>query len=92
VGFAKTQQAFALIGVSVQSLSDGCCGMAGSFGYQHPELSFKIAQKQLLPNIALQDKTTKIVAAGSSCQQQMHDLSNRKGIHPALVFAEALNL
>ncbi len=92
VGFAKTQQAFALIGVSVQSLSDGCCGMAGSFGYQQSELSVKIAQKQLLPNIAKQDKTTKIVAAGSSCQQQMHDLSTRKGIHPALVFAEALNL
>jgi len=92
VGFTKTQQAFALIGVSVQSLSDGCCGMAGSFGYQQPELSFKIAQKQLLPNIDQQDKSAKIIASGSSCQQQMSDLSTRKGIHPALVFAEALNL
>lgn len=92
VGMTKTQQAFALIGVQVESLSDGCCGMAGSFGYQHPELSVKIAQKQLLPNIARQDKTRVIVAAGSSCQQQMSDLSERKGVHPAVVFANALGV
>lgn len=92
VGFAKTQQAFALIGVQVASLSDGCCGMAGSFGYQQAELSVKIAQKQLLPNIAQQNKTTKIVASGSSCQQQMSDLSARKAIHPALIFADAFKL
>ncbi len=92
VGFAKTQQAFALIGVQVASLSDGCCGMAGSFGYQHPELSVKIAQKQLLPSIAQQDETTKIVASGSSCQQQMSDLAGRKAVHSALIFADALKL
>lgn len=92
VGFAKTQQAFALIGVQVASLSDGCCGMAGSFGYQHPELSVKIAQKQLLPRIAKLSEATQIVASGSSCQQQMIDLADKKGIHPALVFADAFKL
>lgn len=90
VGIAKTQQAFALLGVQVQWLSDGCCGMAGSFGYQQAKLSLKIAQKQLLPRIAQQSEATIIVASGSSCQQQIADLSVKKAIHPAEVFAQAL--
>lgn len=92
VGIAKTQQAFALLGVEPKLLSDGCCGMAGSFGYQQPELSVKIAQKQLLPRIAQQDDTTLIIAAGSSCQQQIADLAVKTAMHPAEVFAQALEL
>ena len=92
VGIDKTQQAFALLGVKLQMLSDGCCGMAGSFGYQQPELSVKIAQKQLLPRLAQQDEATLIVASGSSCQQQIADLAVRKAMHPAEVFAQALGV
>ena len=92
VGIAKTQQAFALLGVEPQILSDGCCGMAGSFGYQQPELSVKIAQKQLLPRLEQQDEATLIIASGSSCQQQIVDLAVKKAMHPAEVFAQALEL
>lgn len=92
VGMAKTQQAFALIGVEPKMLSDGCCGMAGSFGYQQPELSVKIAQRQLLPRLAQQEKATLIVAAGSSCQQQIIDLAVKQAMHPAEVFAQALGV
>jgi len=55
-------------------------------------LSVKIAQKQLLPRLAQQDEATLIVASGSSCQQQIADLSLRKALHPAEVFAQALRL
>lgn len=92
VGVEVTRRAFGLLGVNVVSLSDGCCGMAGSFGYQQPALSKKIAEKQLLPNLSKQTEEVCTVAAGSSCQQQIKDLSTRQGQHPSLVFAAALGL
>jgi len=92
IGIMPTQKAFSRLGIQVQSLSDGCCGMAGSFGYQQQELSIKIAKKQLLPTLLDQAEDMVLVASGSSCQQQIGDLSSKKAVHPALVFAHAFNV
>ena len=58
----------------------GCCGMAGSFGYTHYDVSRTIAERKLLP--AVRDAKA-VVAAGTSCRHQMDDLAQVKALHPA---------
>ncbi len=61
----------------------GCCGMAGAFGYEkeHFDLSRKIAELVLVPEIQKTDQNTMIVANGFSCRHQIQDFSNRKSRH-----------
>lgn len=68
----------------------GCCGMAGTFGYEkeHMELSKKIAQQRLLPKLNETSKQTWVVSNGFSCRHQIADLTTRKPIH----IAEALRM
>lgn len=65
----------------------GCCGMAGAFGYQHPELSRRIAEDRLAPAARAGDL---VVAHGSSCRQQVTELTDRPAIHPAVLLAQQL--
>lgn len=61
----------------------GCCGMAGSFGYEseHYEVSKKISELVLVPEINKTDKDTLVVANGFSCRHQIHDFAGRKAVH-----------
>ncbi|MBK9255922.1 MAG: FAD-binding protein [Saprospiraceae bacterium] len=61
----------------------GCCGMAGSFGYEkeHFEISQKISNLVLIPEINKANSQTAIVANGFSCRHQIKDFSGRKAIH-----------
>ena len=70
-------------GAVIADTDAGCCGMAGSFGYEaeHGELSRRIAEQRLLPRIAVEDKDTQVVANGFSCRHQISDLSGRKPLH-----------
>lgn len=72
----------------VEEIPSGCCGMAGSFGYEieHDPISRKIAELTLLPTLRLLSDDTWIVASGTSCRQQILDGSNRRSLH----LAEAL--
>ncbi len=65
----------------------GCCGMAGAFGYEHPDLSRQIAEMQLLPATRTADL---VVAHGASCRQQIADLADRPTFHPAVLLAAQL--
>jgi Fe-S oxidoreductase len=70
----------------VDVLDAGCCGMAGSFGFEkeHYEVSVKVAGLALLP--ALADAPEALVAAtGTSCRHQVHDLAHRQARHPVEV-------
>ena len=58
----------------------GCCGMAGSFGYPHYDVSRTIAERKLLPAVR---NAKAVVAAGTSCRHQMDDLAQVKALHPA---------
>ncbi len=80
----------AIPGAAVETLDAGCCGMAGSFGYAHPVLSAKIAADRLLPAL-LERPDAVIVAAGTSCRTQMHDLANRRTRHLVEVLADHLD-
>jgi FAD/FMN-containing dehydrogenase/Fe-S oxidoreductase len=74
-------------GITVRSSGAGCCGMAGAFGYEHPELSRRIAEDRLAP--AMRDAPVAI-ASGTSCRQQIRDVAGRPALHPAEFLAGRL--
>ncbi len=75
-------------GAEVAEMNTGCCGVAGSFGYEHYELSMKIAEDRLLPTI--RDNSDAIIAApGTSCRAQIHD-AGYEARHPIAVLLAAL--
>jgi Fe-S oxidoreductase len=77
---------------SVHTLPTGCCGMAGSFGYEkeHYNVSMKIGGLVLFPAIEKEPATTLIAAAGTSCRHQIKDGVHRKAQHPAEILYDAL--
>lgn len=76
----------------VEVIPSGCCGMAGSFGYEkeHYEISMKVAELVLLPTIRKTDTTTWIAAAGTSCRHQIKDGVGRHSYHPVEILYDAL--
>jgi len=60
-------------GVKVDEVDSGCCGMAGSFGYEHHDLSMTIAEQRLLPAVRALSESTPLVACGFSCRHQVKD-------------------
>lgn len=77
---------------SVEVIPSGCCGMAGSFGYEkeHYDLSMKIGELVLLPAVRNQTEETIIAAPGTSCRHQIKDGTGRKALHPVEVLYNAL--
>ena len=67
---------------SAQIIPSGCCGMAGSFGYEHYDVSMKIGELVLFPAVRNKTKHTKTVAPGTSCRQQILDGTDEKSLHP----------
>ena len=74
-------------GLAATPSGAGCCGMAGAFGYAHPELSRDIAEQRLAPAARQADF---VVAHGSSCRQQVADVARRPAVHPAVLIAAQL--
>ena len=66
--------------------------MAGSFGYEaeHYEISMIMAERRLLPAVREADQETLIVAAGTSCREQIKHGAERKALHPAEVLRAAI--
>jgi FAD/FMN-containing dehydrogenase/Fe-S oxidoreductase len=77
--------------LQVVSLDTGCCGMAGSFGYekQHFDLSVAVARQSLLPQLEVHPRAT-IAAPGTSCRHQILDLTHRRALHPLEIVAGQL--
>ncbi|MDG1850231.1 MAG: FAD-linked oxidase C-terminal domain-containing protein [Flavobacteriales bacterium] len=76
----------------VQLIPSGCCGMAGSFGYEkeHYEVSMKMGELVLFPTIRKEAKDTLIAAAGTSCRHQIKDGTQREALHPVEILYQAL--
>ena len=76
----------------VSIISSGCCGMAGSFGYEeeHYEVSMQIGELKLFPSIRKSDDEVIISANGTSCRHQIYDGTKRKAKHPVTILKEAL--
>jgi Fe-S oxidoreductase len=79
--------------LEIKELDAGCCGMAGSFGYEHGhyELSEALANRVLIPS-AQADPAARLVAPGFSCRSQVHGLAGLTALHPIQVLAECLSL
>jgi FAD/FMN-containing dehydrogenase/Fe-S oxidoreductase len=77
-------------GADVTVLDAGCCGMAGSFGYEkeHFDLSVQVANLELLPALRSEPDAT-VVATGTSCRHQIRDLESRRALHPMELIAQA---
>tara|TARA_R100001369_G_scaffold20091_2_gene36885 strand:+ start:77928 stop:80837 length:2910 start_codon:yes stop_codon:yes gene_type:complete len=76
----------------VTIIASGCCGMAGSFGYEkeHYQISMNIGEQSLFPAIRKSAPTTLISANGTSCRHQIFDGTNRIAQHPVSILKEAL--
>jgi len=81
-----------LPGATVEVVDSGCCGMAGSFGYEreHYEISMAIGARRLFPAVKAQPADTAIAAAGVSCRAQIAHGTGRRALHPVEILAAAL--
>jgi Fe-S oxidoreductase len=79
-------------GVEAELLDSGCCGMAGSFGFERDkyEVSRKCGEHALLPKVRGASPETLIVASGFSCQEQIAQLTDRRALHLAHVLQMAV--
>lgn len=97
------QKAFHLVGVTekilgfpvgheVETIPSGCCGMAGSFGYEkeHYEVSMKVGELVLLPAVRATPGEVVIAAPGTSCRHQIKDGAGRLAYHPVEILWDAL--
>lgn len=76
----------------VEVINSGCCGMAGSFGYEkeHYDVSMKVGELVLFPTVRNTPDSVIIAAAGTSCRHQIHDGTSRQAQHPIEVLFDAL--
>ncbi|NIM94953.1 MAG: FAD-binding protein [Anaerolineales bacterium] len=77
---------------SVEEIASGCCGMAGSFGYEkeHYDLSIQLVEMSLAPAVRAAPEDIIICASGTSCRDQIDHTTERKPLHPIEVLAGAL--
>jgi Fe-S oxidoreductase len=93
IGTASTLQALRFpAGYEVSEINSGCCGMAGSFGFEkeHYDISRIIAETRLIPAVNAASPDTEIVITGVSCRQQISHFTRRTPRHAAEVLRDAL--
>jgi len=89
---SKADELLREMGLEVETLEAGCCGLAGSWGFEagHYELSLRCGEQGLLPTVRQLDEETIVVADGFSCRTQIeHAAGGRRGLHVAQVLALA---
>ncbi len=77
---------------NVTIINSGCCGMAGSFGYEkeHYKVSMQVGEDTLFPKIRKTEASTLIAASGTSCRHQIKDGASRDSQHPVSILRKAL--
>jgi Fe-S oxidoreductase len=82
----------AIPGAEVTEVDAGCCGMAGSFGFEaeHYDLSLRIGELRLFPAVRAEPADTIIAASGVSCRQQIAHGTGRQARHPLEIVRSAL--
>ena len=93
---SSTHASFSIINIpknyKVTIMNTGCCGMAGSFGYEkeHYKVSMQVGEDTLFSKVRNCSDTTEIIAAGTSCRHQIYDGTKRIAKHPITILKEAL--
>jgi FAD/FMN-containing dehydrogenase/Fe-S oxidoreductase len=91
MGFDAEKEVFDRLGLDVDYPDSGCCGLAGSFGFERGdkyEVSIAAGERVLLPNVRDAESSTMIVADGFSCRTQIEHTTGRHALH----LAEVINL
>jgi Fe-S oxidoreductase len=93
MGMDAETEILSRLGLDYRVLDSGCCGMAGSFGFEagHYEVSLAIGEHELLPAVRQADKETLIIADGFSCREQIAQTTDRQALHLAQVMQMALH-
>jgi len=93
---ASTQATISMLSIpknyKVEEIPSGCCGMAGSFGFEkeHYALSQKVGELVLFPEIRKTPENVKIAAVGTSCRNQILEGTGRQALHPLEILWESL--
>jgi len=92
VGNDPLIQSFKLLGFDPVELQTGCCGMAGSFGYEKDkyEVSMDVGEQTLFPQLRKMNAESEICSEGFSCRHQISDGVGKKAKHPAVIMWEAM--
>jgi Fe-S oxidoreductase len=92
LGFDSDRAVLEKLGLELEVLDSGCCGMAGSFGFERAKygVSIAVGERVLLPAVRGAAKETLVVADGFSCKEQIEQSTDRRGLHLAEVMALAL--
>ena len=88
MGTKTTQAVLGWVSQEVKEIDSGCCGMAGSFGYSHYEVSMQSGERRLFP--AVREHTGDIAACGFSCRHQIHDGTQKQAKHIVEIMHDAL--
>ena len=91
VGMEADDQVITRLGLDYETIDSGCCGMAGSFGFErdHYHVSQAVGERRLLPAVRTASKDTLIIADGFSCREQIAQATDRHALHLADVLALA---
>ncbi|WP_374175344.1 FAD-binding and (Fe-S)-binding domain-containing protein [Flavobacterium tructae] len=93
---SSVEATFAMLNLPVNNTvtiyNSGCCGMAGSFGYEkeHYQVSMQMGEDTLFPKVRATAQEVKIAAAGTSCRHQIYDGTNREAQHPVSILRNCL--
>ena len=92
MAMSAEQELYERIGLDAELLDSGCCGLAGSFGFEtaHYDISVKIAEHRLLPMLRDAPPDTLVIADGFSCTTQIEQLTGRRPLHTAEVITMAM--
>ena len=93
MGMSDEEKVLTKLGLDFEVLDSGCCGMAGSWGYEkgdHYEVSIKAGERVLLPAVRNAKKDALIVTDGFSCRSQIAEATDRRALHLAQVIHMAL--
>jgi len=92
IGMQPTLDVLRSAGITPHEIDSGCCGVAGSFGYEeeHYDLSMKIGSLKLFPAVNDAEASTILVASGISCRSQIHHGTGRRAMHLAEAISQRL--
>lgn len=93
MGMSAEQELYERLGLDFEVLDSGCCGLAGSFGFEkeHDQISREIGEQRLMPAVRQAPEETLLIADGFSCRTQIEQLSDRRPLHTAQVIADSLS-
>ena len=93
MGMSDEEKLLSNLGLNFEILDSGCCGLAGSFGFEndHYDISMKIGERRLLPAVRAAEKDTLIVSDGFSCKTQIEHATDRRALHTAQIIRMAMD-